>query len=69
MIDSAYIRDNPDLVTNNLASRGYTFDINTFLELDEAKRGLQKSLEELISKPTKQISCSTLPIDKFPIEI
>ena len=53
MIDSAYIRDNPDLVTNNLASRGYTFDINTFLELDEAKRGLQKSLEELQAKRNK----------------
>ena len=50
MIDSAYIRENPDLVANNLASRGYTFDINAFLELDEDKRGLQKSLEELQAK-------------------
>jgi seryl-tRNA synthetase len=50
MIDSAYIRENPDLVADNLASRGYTFDINTFLELDEDKRGLQKSLEELQAK-------------------
>jgi len=50
MIDSAYIRENPDLVANNLASRGYTFDIHAFLELDEDKRGLQKSLEELQAK-------------------
>tara|TARA_B100001939_G_C16946249_1_gene620484 strand:- start:4033 stop:5280 length:1248 start_codon:yes stop_codon:yes gene_type:complete len=53
MIDSAYIRDNPDHVADNLASRGYAFDINTFLELDEAKRGLQKSLEELQAKRNK----------------
>ena len=53
MIDSAYIRENPDLVADNLASRGYTFDINTFLVLDEGKRGLQKSLEELQAKRNK----------------
>ena len=47
MIDSAYIRENSDTVVSNLANRGYEFDINAFITLDEKKRGLQKSLEEL----------------------
>ena len=47
MIDSAYIRENSETVVDNLANRGYAFDIKTFIKLDEEKRGLQKSLEEL----------------------
>jgi len=42
MIDSAYIRENSDIVVNNLANRGYEFDIKAFIKLDEEKRGLQK---------------------------
>ena len=47
MIDSAYIRQNPNTVVDNLASRGHDFDIEKFLNLDEKKRGSQKSLEDL----------------------
>ena len=53
MIDSAYIRENSDTVVNNLASRGYKLDIKAFIKLDENKRGLQKSLEELQAKRNK----------------
>ena len=53
MIDSAYIRENSDTVVDNLASRGYKLDIKTFIKLDENKRGLQKSLEELQAKRNK----------------
>ena len=53
MIDSAYIRENSDNVVNNLANRGYEFDINAFIKLDEEKRGLQKSLEELQAQRNK----------------
>lgn len=53
MIDSAYIRENSDSVVNNLANRGYEFDIKAFIKLDEEKRGLQKSLEELQAQRNK----------------
>ena len=53
MIDSAYIRENSDTVVDNLANRGYEFDINAFIKLDEEKRGLQKSLEELQAQRNK----------------
>ena len=53
MIDSAYIRENSDTVVNNLASRGYEFDIKAFIKLDEDKRGLQKSLEKLQAQRNK----------------
>ena len=53
MIDSTYIRENSDTVVNNLASRGYKLDIKTFIKLDEDKRGLQKSLEELQAQRNK----------------
>jgi seryl-tRNA synthetase len=53
MIDSAYIRENSDLVVNNLANRGYEFDIKAFIKLDEEKRGLQKYLEQLQAQRNK----------------
>ena len=53
MIDSAYIRENSDTAVDNLANRGYAFDIKTFIKLDEEKRGLQKSLEELQAQRNK----------------
>ena len=53
MIDSAYIRENSDSVVNNLANRGYEFDIKAFTKLDEEKRGVQKSLEELQAQRNK----------------
>ncbi len=53
MIDSAYIRENSDIVVNNLANRGYEFDIKTFIKLDEEKRGLQKYLEQLQAQRNK----------------
>ena len=53
MIDSTYIRENSDTVVNNLANRGYEFDIKAFTKLDEDKRGLQKSLEELQAQRNK----------------
>ncbi|MEK9649784.1 MAG: serine--tRNA ligase [Gammaproteobacteria bacterium] len=53
MIDSAYIRENSDLVLENLKSRGYKLDIKGFLALDENKRSLQQSLEVLQAKRNK----------------
>ncbi len=53
MIDSAYIRENSDSVVNNLANRGYEFDIKAFIKLDEEKRGLQKYLEQLQAQRNK----------------
>jgi len=53
MIDSAYIRENSDIVVNNLANRGYEFDIKAFIKLDEEKRGLQKYLEQLQAQRNK----------------
>ena len=64
MIDSAYIRENSDNVVNNLANRGYEFDINAFIKLDEEKRGLQKSLEE--DRKSTRLNSSHVRTSRMP---
>ena len=50
MIDTNYLRDNPAEVSDNLKSRGYDLDIDKFQKLDQVKRSLQQSAEELQAK-------------------
>ena len=50
MIDSNYLRDNPAEVLDNLKSRGYDLDIDKFQKLDQTKRSLQQTAEELQAK-------------------
>ena len=47
MIDPAFIREHSDVALNNLSQRGYALDLDKFFMLDDAKRSLQASLEEL----------------------
>ena len=50
MIDTNYLRDNPAEVSDNLKSRGYNLDIDKFQKLDQVKRSLQQTAEELQAK-------------------
>ncbi len=50
MIDTNYLRDNPAEVSDNLKSRGYDLDIDKFQKLDQVKRSLQQTAEELQAK-------------------
>ena len=50
MIDTNYLRDNPAEVLDNLKSRGYDLDLDKFQKLDQVKRSLQQTAEELQAK-------------------
>ena len=50
MLDIRFIRDNPELVQENLEAKGYKVQISTLLEADAARRGLQQQADELREK-------------------
>jgi seryl-tRNA synthetase len=50
MLDIQFIRDNPDLVQEKSAQKGYQVDIAKLLELDKERRGLLTEVEELRQK-------------------
>lgn len=73
MIDPAFIREHSDVALNNLSQRGYALDLDKFFILDDVKRSLQSSLEELqasrnlLSKEygnLKKSNASTSSLDK-----
>ncbi len=47
MLDPHYIRENPQLVAERLATRGFHFDANAWLELDQQRKVLQVATQEL----------------------
>ena len=47
MLDSKFIRENSELVKEGLLSKGDSFDLNSFLKLDEERRRFLKQAEEL----------------------
>lgn len=47
MLDPHYIRDNAQLIADRLATRGFHFDINAWLELDQQRKALQITTQEL----------------------
>ena len=50
MLDIRFIRENPELVAEKAASKGYKIDIRKLLELDEMRRDLQTQVDELRAK-------------------
>lgn len=47
MLDIRFIRENPDLVRDHAAKKGYTVDIQKLLELDESRRTVQQEADKL----------------------
>ncbi len=47
MLDSKYVRTNPEEVADKLKKRGYTLDIEAIKALEERRRGIQSSTEAL----------------------
>lgn len=47
MLDIRFIRENPDLVADHAAKKGYTVDIQTLLKLDEDRRASQQKADSL----------------------
>ncbi len=50
MIDIKIIRDNPDLVKQKSSQKGYQIDVDRLLELDNQRRELQQTVDELRTK-------------------
>ena len=50
MLDIKLIRDNPELVRQGVAAKGYQVDVVAILRLDEARRKLQTLVDELRQK-------------------
>ncbi len=53
MLDIRWIRKNTDLLKKALEERGYNFDLEAFLKIDEEKRLLQQRLENLYAEQNK----------------
>jgi seryl-tRNA synthetase len=49
MLDPRLIRERPDLVRESLKKRGYAFDLEKLIALDEERRGLIKEVEAMRS--------------------
>lgn len=47
MLDIQYIRENPDLVKEKSAQKGYSVDIDELLKRDESRRNLQQKADKL----------------------
>ena len=47
MLDGKFIRENTELVKQALKNRGYDFDLDAFLQLDEKRRDLIKKIENI----------------------
>lgn len=50
MLDIKFIRENIELVRNAIVNKGYTFDLDGFLTLEQEKRILGQQVEELRSQ-------------------
>lgn len=48
MLDRRFIRNNPELVKDSLKKRGYSYDLDSFLNLDKTWREKQLQLESLM---------------------
>ncbi|MBN2120763.1 MAG: serine--tRNA ligase [Candidatus Omnitrophica bacterium] len=53
MLDIKFIRDNVDKVRKSLQDRGAGFDLDSFLSLDEKRRGIIQELDRLRSEQNK----------------
>jgi len=53
MLDIKFIRQNPDLLKESLKKRGYRFDLDKFLELDQERKDLQRQIEELSAQQNR----------------
>src|SRR5690242_7545506 len=47
MLDIRFIRENPELVRDHAAKKGYTVDIAQLLKLDESRRKIQTEIDIL----------------------
>jgi seryl-tRNA synthetase len=54
MLDIQFIRDNPELVKEKAAQKGYPVDITQLLELDSRRRDLLSEVEQLRQKRNQQ---------------
>lgn len=50
MLDIKFIRENTDLVRSAITNKGYRFDLDAFLSLEQEKRALGQEVEELRSQ-------------------
>lgn len=50
MLDIRFIRENPELVADHAAKKGYTVDIKRLLELDEKRRQIGQTVDGLRAK-------------------
>ena len=50
MLDIRYIRENPETVQKKAEQKGYSVDVSSLLKIDEARRVMLQSIEELRQK-------------------
>ena len=50
MLDIKFIRENPDIIKEEIKKRNMKIDLDSFLDLDEQKRELQREVEDLRKK-------------------
>ncbi len=63
MNDKKYILENLDLVKERLALKGYVFDLNTFIELENQRKEKQVTLENLQSEKNK-LTKANIPLEE-----
>lgn len=63
MNDKKYILENLDLVKERLALKGYVFDLNTFIELENQRKEKQVILENLQSEKNK-LTKANIPLEE-----
>ncbi len=67
MLDIALIRENPDLVAEKLARRGFEVDFDEFLSRDRVRRDLIYQTEQL--KAEKNKTSAAIPLMKGKAKI
>lgn len=53
MLDLKFIRENPEVVRRGAALKNYKIDLDTLLELDARRRGVQQKLQDLVTEKNK----------------
>ena len=56
MLDTQFIRENPELVQKKTKEKGYNIDIAAFLEIDLERRSLQQQVDELRARRNENAS-------------
>jgi seryl-tRNA synthetase len=62
MLDIKFIRENPEIVKEEIKKRNMKIDLDSFLNLDEQKRKLQQEVEDLRSEQNKANEILSLSI-------